>query len=523
MIMFNFFRRQEKVAEPPQVPMPVPNIQKSHRTRTSQLERDLNTINVSRQSTLSFGYSGAGQGANINRLIQSSLPTLQTKARDLATNNPVVRKYILMDADHIAGADGISIRSNVEIYDDEIKNHDLSMSIEQLFYEWAEDPDAFSTTGRLDISTFQNLVCRTRARDGECFIRIHKIEGIMKLEIIDSLRVPVIGNQQFSNGDYISNGIRFNKFKKPIAYHICKTDPTTYAYYQTDYGVVPADEVIHFFIQDYAEQERGLPDIIACTGLIKELEQFVNASLVQKKVSASSMAFITSDDQQSATTDLLNSIDEANLATETYEGYLEPGVLLELEPGKKIQTVNPTSSTDGLDSFMDQMMGQIAMALNVTKMNLLYDTKNSSFSAAKLSDRMMQQVVKGKQNALIVQVLKPIYKEYLKVEMLNKNELNLKFQNFKKLVKATYTPVVSLSLDPNKDAQYQISLLENGLKSRQQIISELGQDYRDVLKDFEKDEIDNYLNVKDNRIDGQQNTQNPDEEGDGSQPNQSGQ
>lgn len=98
----------------------------------------------------------------------------------------------------------------------------------------------------------------------------------------------------------------------------------------------------------------------------------------------------------------------------------------------------------------------------------------------------MQQVVKGKQNALIVQVLKPIYKEFLKVEMINKNELKLNFKDFKKLIKATYTPVVSLSLDPNKDAQYQIALLQNGLKSRQQIISELGQDYRDVLKDFEK-------------------------------------
>lgn len=129
----------------------------------------------------------------------------------------------------------------------------------------------------------------------------------------------------------------------------------------------------------------------------------------------------------------------------------------------------------------------------------------------------MQQVVKGKQNALIVQVLKPIYKEFLKVEMINKNELKLNFKDFKKLIKATYTPVVSLSLDPNKDAQYQIALLQNGLKSRQQIISELGQDYRDVLKDFEKDEIDNYLNVKDNKIDEQPKP----EEGDESQPNQS--
>ncbi|WP_195904627.1 hypothetical protein, partial [Serratia marcescens] len=45
----------------------------------------------------------------------------------------------------------------------------------------------------------------------------------------------------------------------------------------------------------------------------------------------------------------------------------------------------------------------------------------------------------------------------------------------------------------------------------------LGQDYRDVLKDFEKDEIDNYLNVKDNKIDEQPKP----EEGDESQPNQS--
>ncbi|MET5476737.1 phage portal protein [Serratia marcescens] len=516
--MFNFFRK--KPEEAPAAKQTAPTYQtKPHTPKQSQLERDLNTITVARSSTLSFGYSGNGQGANINRLINSTLPALQTKARELAQNNPIVRKYILMDADQISGADGISIRSNVQLFDDETKNHDTSMSIEQLFYEWAEDPDAFSTNGRHDISTFQNLVCRTRARDGECFIRLHEVEGGLRLEIIDSLRVPVINNQKFSNGDYISNGIRFNKFKRPISYNICKVDPTIYSYYQTDIEVVPAEEVIHFFIQEYPDQERGIPDIIACTNLIKELEQFVNASIVQKKVSASSMAFITSDEKPTnSTTELLGSIEEAQNAYENYEGYLDPGVLIELDPGKKIQTVNPTSSTDGLDSFMDQMLGQIAMALNVTKMNLLYDTKNSSFSAAKLSDRMMQQVVKGKQNALIVQVLKPIYKEFLKVEMINKNELKLNFKDFKKLIKATYTPVVSLSLDPNKDAQYQIALLQNGLKSRKQIIAELGQDYRDVLKDFEKDEIDNYLNVKDNKIDEQPK---PNEEGDGNQPNQS--
>ncbi|MGM1179229.1 phage portal protein, partial [Serratia marcescens] len=91
----------------------------------------------------------------------------------------------------------------------------------------------------------------------------------------------------------------------------CKVDPTIYSYYQTDIEVVPAEEIIHFFIQDYPDQERGIPDIIACTNLIKELEQFVNASIVQKKVSASSMAFITSDEKPTnSTTELLGSIEE---------------------------------------------------------------------------------------------------------------------------------------------------------------------------------------------------------------------
>lgn len=80
--MFNFFRK--KPEEAPAAKQTAPTYQtKPHTPKQSQLERDLNTITVARSSTLSFGYSGNGQGANINRLINSTLPALQTKAREL--------------------------------------------------------------------------------------------------------------------------------------------------------------------------------------------------------------------------------------------------------------------------------------------------------------------------------------------------------------------------------------------------------------------------------------------------------
>ena len=44
-------------------------------------------------------------------------------------------------------------------------------------------------------------------------------------------------------------------------------------------------------IEDYPNQERGIPDIIAGTTLLKDLEAFIKAAIISKKLSASSNGF----------------------------------------------------------------------------------------------------------------------------------------------------------------------------------------------------------------------------------------
>ncbi|MGV3952756.1 phage portal protein, partial [Citrobacter freundii] len=126
-----------------------------------------------------------------------------------------------------------------------------------------------------------------------------------------------------------------------------------------------------------------------------------------------------------------------------------------------IKTVNPTQTTDGINEFTDKQMQLIAMGLDITTQSLTGDTSNASFSAAKLVDKLQQSTFKGRTNALIVSVLKPLYIRWLKSSMLNNPVLNnLSFSDFDNLTHAQYVPTRQISLDPYKDLQTEVLAIE---------------------------------------------------------------
>ena len=71
--------------------------------------------------------------------------------------------------------------------------------------------------------------------------------------------------------------------------------------------------------------------------------------------------------------------------------------------------------------------------------------------------------------------------------MLNNNKLNLKFSDFDDLVCARYIQTKPISLDPLKDIQCEVAAIDAGLKSRTQVISEMGGDPRLVMQEIESE------------------------------------
>lgn len=439
---------------------------------------------------ISFGFSAGNQAGNINAIINRTLPVMVAVSRELSIKNGIVKKYIATNSSGVTGADGLYIRPTTHTTDNDDQNIAINKLLENAFYDWAEDPRAFSRCGTLDISTFQRLVERTRSIDGDCFIRIHQVKnGLPQVEIIDSMRISTYENQLLPSGNYISNGIEFDPSNRPVAYWITKYNPIMYNYTIGDRERVPAEEILHLFQQDYPTQQRGIPDVHAGTDKLKELEEFMSAAITSRKVAASAMAFITNPDSDDI---VLISSDEVSY----YEqDFLNPAAIVELQAGQDIKTVNPTQTTDGINEFVDKQLMLISMGLDITTQALTGDTSNASFSASKLIDKIQQSTFKTRTNALIVSVLKPLYKEWLKSAMLNNSTLSdLSFSDFNKLTEAQYVPTRQISLDPYKDLQTEVLAIENGLKSKAMVIASMGYDPTVVMEEIKKEEKENGIN-----------------------------
>ncbi|WP_369115597.1 phage portal protein [Edwardsiella tarda] len=450
---------------------PDKQIRKMIQTGNSTLKNQINN------TLRSGGVIGTGTD-NINNLIHNQLRSLVSTSRKLSLENCIAKRYITAAADGVVGADGIYIRPHIDIYDAD-KNQQLSREIEKRFYQYADDRDRFSINTKFAFSTFQRLVEKTRATDGECFIRIHRDNGL-QFEIVDSMRIPSgTVPQMLENGNYISNGIEFSKNGKAIAYYVAPINISTMQYGYQQCERVSSADMLHYFIPQQPDQQRGLPDLLPCIDLIGSLEEFLNASIIAKKISASAMAFITNAPSN-------REYEEQDVIYQ--QTSLDPGSIVELREGQDLRTVNPQASTDGISDFINQQLSMISMSLNMSRQTLSGDTTNASFSASKLAERVQMNTFKTRQSELISSVLKPIYIEFCKREFIN---MDVQISKFNDLIKADYVPQRAISIDPLKDLQTECLALQNGLKSKSMVIAEMGYDPAIVLAEINREESDN--------------------------------
>ncbi|HCA9839076.1 TPA: phage portal protein [Klebsiella variicola subsp. variicola] len=454
----------------------------------STLQRDLQAVRGMSTPVISFGFTSGTSATSINNVLRWFLVDYRAYSREAVMQNPIGRKYMNLSVDGVVGANGIYCKPDAQLEIDADELHKLNQKLEKLFDRWAYDSNRFSMDGSLSFDLFQQTIEKIRVSDGEAFIRIHNVNGTIKIEIIDAARLTQLNNQWLDNGNYISNGIEFDKYHKPVNYYFCIYNPITYTYDATSFEIIPASEICHYFIADAMGQERGVPDMVSTTKIMDDLKNFTEAALVAKRVSASSMAFITNNNNDTDQVELVAGEDDS--ATK-YTEFLEPGAVFELGKNQDIKTVNPQAGVDRIGEFTDELLNQISMGLNVTKQSLMGSTADASFSAAKLAERLQSTTFRTRTNVMINKVLKPIYLAWLKNEMLTNNTLGLSFADFDDLVCARYIPQKPISLDPLKDIQAEVAMIDAGLKSKTQVISEMGGDPRIVLEEIEKEKQQN--------------------------------
>ena len=204
--MWNPFKKNKEVAIKVQPPKPVQVRDKLINNGT--MKRELNAIRTSSAVRSALGLGASYTGLDINAVINQQLPALMIESRDLALNNPIAKTYFTESANAVAGSEGLYLRPDLHLFENEQDNIDMSQKLEERFYAWSENPEVFDVRGELDFSTFQNLLELERSINGEAFVRIHTINGQLRIELIEAVRVPVNNNQFFDDGRYVSNRYR---------------------------------------------------------------------------------------------------------------------------------------------------------------------------------------------------------------------------------------------------------------------------------------------------------------------------
>src|SRR5690606_2455513 len=155
-------------------------------------------------------------------------------------------------------------------------------------------------TGRQSWRAIQAACVEAAAKDGEAFVRLlwGKNAGPwgFALQIIDAQRCPVDHSVDLKDGtgNFIRQGIKYNRYGRPLSYFFTTADDTEATYYQRGkkYVEIPAEQSVPLVRTEMVGQKRGLPWTATSLFRAKHLGAFEEAAVVNARVGAAKMGFI---------------------------------------------------------------------------------------------------------------------------------------------------------------------------------------------------------------------------------------
>lgn len=461
-------------------------------------EEELNTRSMGLTETIGDRLDenkGAFQG-NINRQIRSAHQRLIDVCRTLAMDNPYGARYSQMTVDNVVGT-GLFPRTQMTLPNGELDKR-TNLTLDKLFYRWSENKERVSLNGQFDFYEFCQLVERQRIIDGEVFIIMHREDGDLKLQMVPANLCDITLDRRVDDNLVIKGGITYHeRTMKPVSYWFKKVDLLT----QTetyDHEEYDADEVIHYFEPKQVDQLRGISDFVPVIKTVNQLDAYIHTSIIQARITASSMAFITQDKSEDM---LADGDDEPEELIAEYS----PGTINLLNPGQDIKSVQSNTQANEFKSWTDKIEAVIAMGLGCFKQALTGDITGVNYSSSRFGDLMQQSRYRALQRRLINTVLTRVYREFLQ----NLNDENIaEVPVNKAMFDTTWIKPEVKNVDPEKEVKSKVLMIENKLISRRQVIEEMGLDPDKVDLAIAEDKFP----VEKSPINNNTNQENPQED-----------
>lgn len=403
-----------------------------------------------------------------NAVVGPALARLRESARDLVRNNPYAESALNTICNHTVGG-GIVARPRTP-----------DQAALDVWAEWSESV-ACDADGRHDFAGLQKLVFRTVVESGECLARRRirfATDGVpMNLQVQlldpdfldsakDSLSAPHAGGR-------IVQGVEFDGIGRRRSYWLFPEHPGSLYGAGMASQSVPAESVTHVFHATRPGQVRGPSWFAPVLLRAKDFDEYEDATLMKQKIAAC-LAVITSDPDGSNA-----ALGTADDTLSPPVDMLEPGGILSVASGRRVDIVNPPTVND-YEAYGKSQLRAIATGLGVTYEDLTGDYVGLPFSAARMSRiQHWSRVEDWRWKILIPQFCEPVWQWVMTNAVI--------MGRLRAVPKAHWTCEPAPMIDPvNEGLAYQ-RRIRNGLCSLSEALRELGYDPETVLTEIDRD------------------------------------
>lgn len=424
----------------------------------------------------------------INRTLRYQLRALRARSRQAAQNNPFARRFVSMVVTKVCGPAPFKLQAKVKF-----KSGDLDSAsnkrIEAVWKSWGKKGEC-EITGKFSWNAVQRLVVRTLAVDGEFLLRNIRDANSRygyQLQMIDIDRLDEQKNEKLSNGGAINMGVEMDPTGRPVAYYLLKRKPSNWDRgYVREYDRVPASEIIHVFVPDFMEQARGVPWMYAALLNLAHMGAFEEAAIIAAHVGASNMAVMeTPDDGSGIVSDQNDGSATAGTQQQTPQSVMdvEPGIVLQLPPGYKLNSWNPKYPDAAMGPFIKACLRGIASGLDVAYHNLANDLEGVNYSSARIGELDERDAWMVLQSFITEHWHQPFYEDWLMMQVLRGN-LPFDPSRLDRYFDVFWQPRRWAWVDPLKEMNAKVLAIKERLTSRTRTIAETGEDIEDIYDEI---------------------------------------
>lgn len=412
--------------------------------------------------------------------LRFELRTLRNRARDLVRNSPFGLRYHQLLAENVVGPNGFALQAKNTTKDGKLFDS-ANDTIEDAWAEWSR-ADNCDVTHRLALPELLSLAVSNWGTDGELLIRILKGPQFgpfgIALQVIDVDLLDELMNQE-PVGDtvpMIRQGIELNKWGAPVAYHLFTRHPTEAVATQERIRI-PAEEIIHAFIPLRPGQSRGAPHAAAILQAIKMLDGYVEAEIVAARVASASFYSI----EQPLAEDGGSPVPNAGASDVRMD--VEPGQGIRLNPGEKMTPFAPQHPTTAFGDFTRMLAHFLAMGLGISYGTLTGDLSQANYGSMRVGMLAERDHWKRFQQFVIRHVLDRIYREWLKMALLNQQLPGLADMNVARWTKVRWQARGFDWIDPLKDVQGDLIQVAAATKTLTEVAADRGRDLEEVIEE----------------------------------------